>query len=137
MCNAADGLAQTVELQTVELEGVDAMVRPPFPPPTREWRLVHPDLRHATRRPHAPPTRLPRASLSPVAQVRLVENRLAYQKEQLGRSAVSLQVSRREFAPKKGAAAERGPPSTAAVQLRAQARRPPLPAPPLPLAHAS
>ena len=61
MCNAADGLAQTVELQTVELEGVDAMVRPPLPPPTREWRLVHPDLRHATRRPHAPPTRLPRA----------------------------------------------------------------------------
>ena len=76
---------------------------------------------------HAPPpARLPHAS-PPAAQVRLVENRLAYQKEQLGRSAVSLQVSRREFAPKKGAAAERGPPSTAAVQLRAQARRPPSP----------
>ena len=73
---------------------------------------------------HAPPARLPHAS-PPAAQVRLVENRLAYQKEQLGRSAVSLQVSRREFAPSKGAAAERGPPSTAVVQLRAEARRPP------------
>ena len=80
--------------------------------------------------PPAAHTPLPHASHAPAAQVRLVENRLAYQKEQLGRSAVSLQVSRREFAPKKGAAAERGPPSTAAVQLRAQARRPP--SPPLP-----
>ena len=32
VCKAADGLAQTVELQSVELEGVDAMVRPPLPP---------------------------------------------------------------------------------------------------------
>tara|TARA_B110001452_G_scaffold207512_1_gene177672 strand:+ start:1701 stop:2369 length:669 start_codon:yes stop_codon:yes gene_type:complete len=75
MCNAAACLAQTVELQTVELEGVDAMVR-------------------------------------------LIENRLAYQKEQLGRSAVSLQVSHREFVPKKDAALEKEAPSTMAAQLR-------------------
>ena len=60
ICNAADGLAQTVELQAVELEGVDAMVRPPLPPPTREWSLVHPDPRHSARL--AP---LPRASCTP------------------------------------------------------------------------
>ena len=36
VCKAADGLAQTVELQSVELEGVDAMVRPPLPPATCE-----------------------------------------------------------------------------------------------------
>ena len=88
---------------------------------------------------HLPPTRLPPSRLphasSPPAQVRLVENRLAYQKEQIGRSALSLQVSRREFAPKKGAGAERGAPSTAAVQLRAEAR--PAPPSPLPLARAS
>jgi hypothetical protein len=76
MCNAAACLAQTVELQTVELEGVDAMVR-------------------------------------------LIENRLAYQKEQLGRSAVSLQVSHREFAQKTDAAVEKEPPRTMAAQLRA------------------
>ena len=36
VCKAADGLAQTVELQSVELEGVDAMVRPPLPRATCE-----------------------------------------------------------------------------------------------------
>ena len=75
MCNAADGLAQTVELQTVELEGVDAMVRPPLPPPTREWRLVHPDPRHSARLaplPRAssctPPTRLTPGGAGPAGR---------------------------------------------------------------------
>ena len=67
MCNAADGLAQTVELQTVELEGVDAMVRPPLPPPTREWSSSTPDPRHTSGLypSHTPPTRLPHASHTP------------------------------------------------------------------------
>ena len=56
MTSAGASLTQTIDLQAVELESLDAMVR-------------------------------------------LIENRLAYQKEQLGRGAVSQQVRHRAFAP--------------------------------------
>ena len=64
MTSAGASLTQTIDLQAVELESLDAMVR-------------------------------------------LIENRLAYQKEQLGRGAVSQQVRHRAFAPKTEAALER------------------------------
>ena len=66
MTSAGASLTQTIDLQAVELESLDAMVR-------------------------------------------LIENRLAYQKEQLGRGAVSQQVRHRAFAPKTEAALEREP----------------------------